>query len=99
MIVDKIVDSGFFSNLFIGEQIGKYLQKMRFTASEKARDPNTRLRRRPVDSLLIGGKEICKMLLQFPRHHILFELLHDICLFALPDDDDPLQVTIYLFCE
>ena len=99
MIVDKIVDGGFFSNLFIGKQIGKDLQKVRFTTTEKARDPNTRLRRRPVDSLLIGGKEICKMLLQFPRHHILFELLHDVRLFALSDNDDPLQITIYLFCK
>ena len=36
MIVDKIVDGGFFSNLFIGKQIGKDLQKVRFTTTEKA---------------------------------------------------------------
>ena len=99
MIVDKIVDGIFFSNLFIGEQIGKDLQKVRFTTTEKARDPYTRLCRRPVDPLLIGGKKIGKVLLQLPRHHILFELLHDICLFALSDDDDPLQITVYLFCK
>ena len=67
---------------------------MRFTTAKEAGNPDAHLRRRPVDSILVGSKKIGKVFLQFLRHDVFFQLLPDIFIFNVADLDDTLQVTV-----
>ena len=95
----KIVDGASAVHDFVGKQIGEYFQKVRFTASEEAGDPNAHLVCRSDDAALIAGKEIGKMLLQFSCDHIFFQFLLYVFVFALSDLDNALDIPVDRLCK
>ena len=86
-------------DLFILQKIGQDLQEVGFTASKETGDPYTHFRCCAEDSLLVCRKEISKMFLQFTCHDILFQFLSYVGILSLSDDDDTLNVSVYLLLK
>ena len=99
LIFDKVVDGMFVSDFFILKQIGQNFQKMRFTTSKEAGNPDTHFRCASLNTFFICCKEICKMTLKLTGHNILFQLLRHIRFFTLTDNDNALYLTVNFLSE
>ena len=86
-------------HLFVREQVGKHLQKVRFTASKKAGDPHTHFIRGLINGLGIVIKESPEMAAQLLGNDVLAQFLMQALFIVLSNLNDTINITVDIFLE
>ena len=98
-ILDKVIHRPSVADLTVFQKVRQDFQEVRFTASKEARNPYAHLRRCPDDPFFVSRVEVSEVLLKFTGYNIFIKLLRYIGIFALPDDNYALNLTVDLFGE
>ena len=99
VVLDKVVKCRLTVHLLITNQIGKHLQKVRFTASKEARNPYADTVCIRTDAKPIIGEKCRKMFLQFLRHNVFLKLQLNGCIIHLTGLDHRFYLTIDGLCK
>ena len=99
VVLDKVVKCRLTVHLLIANQIGKHLQKVRFTASKEAGNPHADTVCTRTDAKPIIGEKCRKMFLQFLRHNVFLKLQLNGCIIHLTGLDHRFYLTIDGLCK
>ena len=93
-LVRKVSHRFLPANGLVSENIGEHLQKVRFTASKEARDPNADFISRIAQRLFIVIQKGVEMLAKLAGNNILLELLFNDLFIVLCNFDNTVNIAV-----
>ena len=90
----KIIQRPFAADLLVGQQVGKNLQKVGFTAAKEAGNPHADFVRGPVDPLFVMIVKGPEVLLELSGDDVFLQLLPPVFVVGLHDLNDAVNGTI-----
>ena len=97
--IGKVIDGLFAAHLFIGQQVGKNLEKVRFTAAEEARNPNANFICCALNALFVLIIKCAEVLLQLAGDYVFLQLLTAVFVVRLHHLDYAVDRAVNAFLE